>query len=111
MDELDRYDQDAFDEYEDTTVADIHESIETNMWLAEAYFAKGADGLAREGLRAAWNEHIRFREILAVYSGLALGDKLREMMVFRCVDLLHELDPSPQQTLRGISRRLAAFAA
>jgi|SRR5689334_7348528 hypothetical protein len=93
MDEMDSFDIDEMGDYEDTTVGDVRESIETNMWLAEAYFAQGADGLARECLRAAWLEHLRFHEILSVYAGPSLGDKLRNLMVERCDDLLRELDP------------------
>jgi hypothetical protein len=111
MDELDTYDLEMQGDYEDTTVADVHESIETNMWLAEAYFAQGAEGLGRECLRAAWNEHVRFSEIIHVYSGAALGDKLREMMVAKCVDLLHELDPAQHPVPPGFSRTYAAIAA
>src|SRR5690349_7884273 len=93
MDEMDNFDIDQIGDYEDTTVGDVRESIETNMWLAEAYFAQGADGLARECLRAAWFEHLRFREVISVYCGNSLGDKLRNMMVERCDDLLRELEP------------------
>ena len=112
MDELDNYDLEQSGDYEDTTVGDIRESIETNMWLAEAYFARGAEGLARECLRAAWAEHVRFSRFVEVYAGAGLGDKLRSMMVEKCDDLLLELEPqeSPFQAGR-VYDRLAAIAA
>jgi hypothetical protein len=112
MDELDNYDLEQSGAYEDTTVGDIRESIETNMWLAEAYFARGAEGLARECLRAAWMEHVRFSEIIKVYAGSGLGDKLRSLMVERCDDLLLELEPQESSFRPDRSfDRLAAIAA
>ena len=93
MDAIGNYGFDHCGDYEDTTVGDVHESIETNMWLADAYFAQGAEGLARECLRAAWLEYLRFNEILAAYTCSQLGTRLRKLMVERCDDLLRELDP------------------
>jgi hypothetical protein len=52
---------------EDCTLGAVYESIETNLWLAEAYSQRGAEGLAVECLRAAWMEYLRFRDILCVY--------------------------------------------
>lgn len=115
MDELDsKYldDMEQVGDYEDTTVGNVHESIETNMWLADAYFLRGAEGLGRECLRAAWQEYVRFNDILGVYAGSDLGQKLRAMMVERCDDLLRDLSPysdRPATRLGGCN--LAAYAA
>jgi hypothetical protein len=54
---------------EDCTLGAVYESIETNLWLAEAYLQRGAEGLSAECLRAAWMEYLRFRDILCVYDG------------------------------------------
>jgi hypothetical protein len=112
MDELDNYDLDQSGDYEDTTVGDVHESIETNMWLAEAYFVQGAEGLARECLRAAWHEYLRFNDILAVYNRSELGEKLRRLMLERCDDMLIELTGYPERSTPSEAYdRLAAIAA
>lgn len=80
------YEMDAYDlaqpaEYVDTTVPDLRETIETNMWLAEAYDRNGSAELRDECLRAAWKEYTRFQGIIEVYAGADLGNRLREMMV------------------------------
>jgi hypothetical protein len=77
---------DAQDEIEDKTVGSVYESIETNMWLADAYFRKGSEGLGIECLRAAWWEYVRFRDILHVYSGDELGRRLVNALVGRAGD-------------------------
>jgi hypothetical protein len=62
---------------EDCTLGAVYESIETNLWLADAYFQRGAEGLAVECLRAAWMEYLRFRDILCVYDGSeSLGQRV-----------------------------------
>lgn len=109
MDELEDCDLDQSGGYEDTTVGDVHESIETNIWLAQAYFSQQADGLARECLRAAWYEYVRFNEILGVYAGAALGDRLRKLMVDKCDDLLRELSPLTDREVPGFA--VAGIAA
>lgn len=42
------------------TTKDAIESIETNIWLAEAYDNIDANGLARECARSAWEEIVLF---------------------------------------------------
>ena len=84
---------------EETTVGDVYESIETNIWQAEGYFMQGANGLAIECLRSAWSEYIRFRDILAVYdSGPTLGERLIQALVARAGDSAAALAlcPSPE---------------
>lgn len=73
-------------ELEDSTVGDLQESIETNLWLAEGYFLQGASGLGVECLRSAWLEYVRFRDVLGVYGGTDLGKRLVEALVFRAGD-------------------------
>ncbi|MCC6728552.1 MAG: hypothetical protein IT208_04360 [Chthonomonadales bacterium] len=76
----------------DMTIGMLHESIETNLWLADAYFLRGAAGLAVECLRDAWLEYVRFREVLRVYEGSdALGERLRVALVSRAGDAAAEL--------------------
>ena len=77
------------EDIEDTTVGSVCESIETNLGLAEGYFAQDAAGLATECLRSAWLEYVRFRDILHVYdsSGVAaLGERLVRSLVERAGD-------------------------
>jgi hypothetical protein len=77
------------DELEETTVGSVYESIETNLWLAEGYFARGASGLAIECLRSAWCEYVRFRDILLVYDSSSvdhLGERLVRALVNRAGD-------------------------
>jgi hypothetical protein len=71
------------EELEETTVGSVYESIETNLWLAEGYFSRGASGLAIECLRSAWCEYVRFRDVLCVYecSDSASVDQLGERLV------------------------------
>jgi hypothetical protein len=76
----------VMEDIEDMTVGSVYESIETNMWLAEAYFKKGSEGLGIECLRAAWWEYVRFRDVLHVYSGDELGKRLVETLVDRAGD-------------------------
>jgi hypothetical protein len=71
---------------DDTTVGSVYESIETNLWLAEAYFARGSEGIGVECLRGAWMEYVRFRDILWVYSGEELGERLVRALVTRAGD-------------------------
>jgi hypothetical protein len=74
---------------EDTTVGSIYESIETNLWQADGYFAQGASGLAVECLRSAWSEYVRFRDILAVYDSTVvadLGQRLIRALIDRAGD-------------------------
>lgn len=74
------------DELEETTVGSVYESIETNLWQADGYFAQGASGLAIECLRSAWSEYVRFRDIIYVYDSAAgggLGDRLVRALVGR----------------------------
>ncbi len=63
---------------EDDCVSTLHDSIETNLWLAEGYAWKGDHDLACECLRSAWHEYVRFGEILRAYTG---GDSLRDRLV------------------------------
>ncbi len=67
---------------EDCTLGAVYESIETNLWLAEAYGQRGAEGLAVECLRAAWMEYLRFRDILFVYDGSeSLGQRVMDALM------------------------------
>lgn len=75
-DPLDIYDLDQPADYDDTTVGDLRESIETNLWLAAAYAAQGAAGLCRECLTAALKEYRRFEDIIVLYVGKSLGEKV-----------------------------------
>ncbi len=68
------------EETEETSVGSILDSIETNLWLSEAYFLRGAEALAVECLRSGWEEYLRFAEVLRVYSG---GDSLRDTLLQR----------------------------
>lgn len=77
MDEPVDFTDETQDAEGETTVGAVCESIETRMWLADAYFLRGAEGLAVECLREAWLEYVRFRDILNVYTqGEALGSRL-----------------------------------
>ena len=61
----------------DDTVEVVCESIETNLWLSEAYFQRGIEELAAECARSAWLEYLRFAEVLRAYlGGDALGARL-----------------------------------
>lgn len=69
-------------EMEECTLGAVYESIETNLWLAEAYCQRDAEGLAVECLRAAWMEFLRFRDILCVYDGSeSLGQRVMEALM------------------------------
>src|SRR2546421_11943846 len=68
--------------YEDDCVAALHDSIETNIWQAEAYARHGEPGIARECLRSAWNEFMRFADVLRAYeSSNHLRDRLMDALV------------------------------
>src|SRR5437016_991647 len=62
----------------DDTVEVVCESIETNLWLSEAYFQRGIEELAAECARSAWQEYQRFAEVLRAYLG---GDALRDRLM------------------------------
>src|SRR5690348_9086447 len=68
MEEVMLREHDRIEDVEDVTVGSVYESIETNLWLAEAYFRNGHEGLAIECLREAWMEYVRFRDVLMAYS-------------------------------------------
>lgn len=68
------------------TVGNLYESIETLMWLAEAYLAQGNRALGVECLRSAWLEYTRFQDVLDVYVGHVLGRRLVEAMAHAAVD-------------------------
>ena len=109
------FDVDAFDsDLEDTTVGDIYESIETNLWLSDGYFAEGASGLAMECLRSAWSEYVRFRDILRVYeaceSGAAnsLGERLVRALTARAGDSAADLALGDTPDGRPVWESLAA---
>lgn len=74
--ELDAYDGTS-SEYTDCTVHDVCESVETNLWLADAYRKRRAYGLARECERAACNEFRRFADILTIYAGADFGRRVQ----------------------------------
>lgn len=75
--EMDAYDLKPAD-FEYTTVQDVYEAVETNLWLADAYRKQRAYGLARECARAACREYRRFAEILAIYAGADFGKQVRK---------------------------------
>ena len=81
LDALDPYTQEPAVDYDDTTIGDVHGSIQFNMWLAETYFFQGADGLAKECLRGAWQEYRRYEPLLVVACGSTLGDRLKQTIV------------------------------
>jgi hypothetical protein len=67
-----------------TTIGDVVESIETNLWLSEAYIAREAHGLADECLRAAFAEYWRFSAWVDIFQP-GLGDKVKRLAVERGV--------------------------
>jgi hypothetical protein len=69
------------DDYDDITIGDVRESIETNLWLGEAYHAHGAQSLAVECWRAANAEWTRFEPLLIVAYGPVLGQQIRRLAV------------------------------
>ena len=54
----------------------ISDSIETNLWLAEAFASQGADGLASECVRAARAEWERNSRVLLLYCGPKLATEI-----------------------------------
>jgi hypothetical protein len=93
---------------EDTTVGCVCESIETNLWQAEAYFSRGERGIAVECLREAWMEYVRFSEILKVYDGEALGRQLVQALVERAGDAAEQLALGPEPEAESLRMALAA---
>lgn len=73
--ELDGYTEPI--DYEDTTIVDIHQTIETNLWLGDAYTAQGAPGLAAECYRAAQAEWTRFEPLLLIYAGPTFAARVK----------------------------------
>lgn len=55
--------------YDDLTISTVTESIETNLLMAEQYHASMSPGVAAECTRAAWQEYIRYRDVLLTYIG------------------------------------------
>lgn len=87
MEEVMLRERDRIEDFEDVTVGSVYESIETNLWLAEAYFRNGHEGLAIECLREAWMEYVRFRDVLMAYSGSGeLGERLVRSLVEKAGD-------------------------
>ncbi len=76
--EMDAY-SDTGTDYDDTSVSDLVESINTNLYLAEAYRAQFAHGLAAECLRAALAEWTRYAPLVTIYAGPALGTRLNTL--------------------------------
>lgn len=74
--EVDIYDL-AHTDYADCTVTDVYASIDANIWLASQHRSQGADGLANECLKAAQREYSRFEEIMTIYAGQPLRDRLQ----------------------------------
>jgi hypothetical protein len=71
-----------YDAFDSECVSALHDSIETNLWQAEAYARHGEHGVARECLRTAWNEYMRFADVLQAYTGgKSLRDRLVEALV------------------------------
>lgn len=90
LDALDTYDlsDPTPADYEDTTPGDVRESIETNMWLAESFFAQGAEHLARECATASWKEYSRWEQMIDCYAGRNLGDRLRAFLLAHFPDVM-----------------------
>jgi hypothetical protein len=97
------------DETEDMTVGILYDSIETNLWLADAYFLRGAKGLAIECLRSAWLEYVRFRDVLRVYAGDDLGDRLLRTLVSKAGDEAAALALGPEAGEKALELALASL--
>lgn len=69
------------DEIEDLTLGAIWESIETHLWLAEAYHLRGADSLARAEVSEAWQEYTRFEPHLREFDAGTLADRVIKAIV------------------------------
>lgn len=113
MEETLDFADEMLDEEEDMTVGAVCESIETNLWLADAYFLRGAEGLAVECLRTAWLEYVRFHEILNVYAGReALGERLVQALVTKAggavASLALGVDAAPETLQQALESALAA---
>jgi hypothetical protein len=106
--DLELVDGNGYDE--DTTVGSVYESIETNLWMAEAYFRRGSRGLGVECLRGAWMEYVRFRDILRVYAGDELGERLVKALVNRAGDAAAALALGNQPEADRLRRALSAAA-
>jgi hypothetical protein len=105
--------EDILEEVEDTTVSAVYDSIETNLWQAEGYFAKGAASVAMECLRSAWQEYLRFRDVLVVYGGTEaeeLGTKLVRTLVARAGDSAETLALGSNPGATHVWQELAAAA-
>lgn len=99
------------EEYEDTTVSAVIDSIETNLWQAEGYFRSGSEGVGVECLRAAWLEYVRFRDVLKVYLGAeadSLGDRLVSALVSKAGDAAATLALGADTESERIRRALLA---
>jgi hypothetical protein len=99
------------EDIEETTVGSVYESIETNLWLADSYFSRGAAGLAIECLRSAWCEYVRFRDILRVYDSSSvdqLGERLVRTLVDRAGDSAASLALGATPESRPLWESLAA---
>jgi hypothetical protein len=97
---------------DDTTVGSVYESIETNLWLAEAYFARKSDAIGVECLKGAWQEYVRFRDLLGEYSGEELETRLIQSLVKRAGPMAAELalgtDPASENLRKALAAVLAA---
>jgi len=93
----------------ETTVSAVCESIETRLWLADAYFLRGAEGLAIECLREAWLEYVRFRDVLNVYAGSDdLGGRLVRALVSRAGESVGSLALGAEVEAETLHQALAS---
>ena len=65
-------------EEEFETVGSVWEAIQSNLRLSEQLERKGFSALAGDHVRSAWNEYVRFGDILCAYTG---SDDLRDRLI------------------------------
>ena len=65
-------------EEEFETVGWVWEAIESNLSLSEQLERKGCSAAARDQIRSAWNEYVRFGDILCAFTG---SEELRDRLI------------------------------